>query len=110
MLLSVQQQDPQHGYNRAHRFRQVLDNRLLMLEQILSDLYVPDHDWSVMLLRYFNPIGAHKRGLIGEDRKGIPNNLPRTFPQSPVLPSNEAPSAPSLHQNSRLQYRLGGEA
>ncbi len=47
----------------------------LMLEQILSDLYVPDHDWSVVLLRYFNPIGAHKSGLIGESPNGIPNNL-----------------------------------
>lgn len=47
----------------------------LMLEQILSDLYVPDHDWSVMLLRYFNPIGAHQSGMIGENPNGIPNNL-----------------------------------
>ena len=47
----------------------------LMLEQILSDLYVADHDWSVVLLRYFNPIGAHKSGLIGESPNGIPNNL-----------------------------------
>lgn len=47
----------------------------LMLEQILSDLYVPDHEWSVVLLRYFNPIGAHKSGLIGENPNGIPNNL-----------------------------------
>lgn len=47
----------------------------LMLEQILSDLYVPDHEWSVTLLRYFNPIGAHKSGLIGENPNGIPNNL-----------------------------------
>lgn len=47
----------------------------LMLEQILSDLYVPDHNWSVMLLRYFNPIGAHQSGMIGENPNGIPNNL-----------------------------------
>ena len=46
-----------------------------MLEQILSDLYVGDNEWSVVLLRYFNPIGAHESGLIGEDPKGIPNNL-----------------------------------
>ena len=46
-----------------------------MLEQILTDLYVGDHEWKVILLRYFNPIGAHKSGLIGEDPKGIPNNL-----------------------------------
>ena len=46
-----------------------------MLEQILRDLYVGDNEWNVVLLRYFNPIGAHVSGLIGEDPKGIPNNL-----------------------------------
>ncbi len=46
-----------------------------MLEQILTDLYVGDNEWNVVLLRYFNPIGAHESGLIGEDPKGIPNNL-----------------------------------
>ena len=46
-----------------------------MLEQILTDLYVGDNEWNVVLLRYFNPIGAHEPGLIGEDPKGIPNNL-----------------------------------
>lgn len=46
-----------------------------MLEQILTDLNVADPQWNVILLRYFNPIGAHKSGLIGEDPKGIPNNL-----------------------------------
>ncbi|MGM9948389.1 UDP-glucose 4-epimerase GalE [Floccifex sp.] len=46
-----------------------------MLEQILSDLYTSNPEWNVMLLRYFNPIGAHESGLIGEDPKGIPNNL-----------------------------------
>lgn len=46
-----------------------------MLERILSDLYVGDPEWNVVLLRYFNPIGAHESGLIGEDPKGIPNNL-----------------------------------
>ena len=46
-----------------------------MLEQILSDVYTSDPEWNVMLLRYFNPIGAHESGLIGEDPKGIPNNL-----------------------------------
>ena len=45
------------------------------IEEILRDLYVADSDWSIALLRYFNPIGAHKSGLIGEDPKGIPNNL-----------------------------------
>ena len=46
-----------------------------MLEQILSDLTVPDKEWNVILLRYFNPRGAHKSGTIGEDPSGIPNNL-----------------------------------
>ena len=46
-----------------------------MLEQILSDLYKGDDEWNISLLRYFNPIGAHESGLIGEDPKGIPNNL-----------------------------------
>lgn len=47
----------------------------VMIEQILKDLTVPDNEWSVAALRYFNPIGAHKSGLIGEDPNGIPNNL-----------------------------------
>lgn len=47
----------------------------LMIENILRDVYVPDHEWSIALLRYFNPIGAHESGLIGEDPNGIPNNL-----------------------------------
>lgn len=47
----------------------------LMIEEILRDLYVADHDWSIALLRYFNPIGAHESGRIGEDPNGIPNNL-----------------------------------
>ena len=46
-----------------------------MLEQILTDFHTADDEWNVILLRYFNPIGAHKSGLIGEDPKGIPNNL-----------------------------------
>ncbi|MBQ9155660.1 MAG: UDP-glucose 4-epimerase GalE [Eubacterium sp.] len=46
-----------------------------MIEQILTDLNVSDPAWNVTLLRYFNPIGAHSSGLIGEDPKGIPNNL-----------------------------------
>jgi UDP-glucose 4-epimerase len=46
-----------------------------MLEQILTDLHTADAEWNVVLLRYFNPIGAHESGLIGEDPKGIPNNL-----------------------------------
>lgn len=47
----------------------------LMIEEILRDLYESDPSWSIALLRYFNPIGAHSSGLIGEDPRGIPNNL-----------------------------------
>ncbi len=46
-----------------------------MLEQILTDLHTANSEWNIILLRYFNPIGAHESGLIGEDPKGIPNNL-----------------------------------
>lgn len=47
----------------------------LFIEQILQDLYKSDNTWSIMILRYFNPIGAHESGLIGEEPNGIPNNL-----------------------------------
>ena len=47
----------------------------LMIEQILKDLYISDNDWSIAVLRYFNPIGAHESGLIGENPNDIPNNL-----------------------------------
>lgn len=47
----------------------------LFIEYILNDLYVSDNNWNITILRYFNPIGAHKSGLIGEDPNGIPNNL-----------------------------------
>ena len=47
----------------------------VMLEQILKDVHVADSEWSIALLRYFNPIGAHESGLIGENPSGIPNNL-----------------------------------
>ena len=46
-----------------------------MLEEILSDIQKADNGWNIVLLRYFNPIGAHRSGLIGEDPNGIPNNL-----------------------------------
>lgn len=46
-----------------------------MIERILSDIQYANKDWSVSILRYFNPVGAHKSGLMGEDPKGIPNNL-----------------------------------
>ena len=47
----------------------------LMIERILEDLYISDREWGISLLRYFNPIGAHQSGRIGEDPNGIPNNL-----------------------------------
>lgn len=47
----------------------------LMIEDILRDLYISDNCWNIILLRYFNPVGAHRSGLIGEDPNGIPNNL-----------------------------------
>lgn len=46
-----------------------------MIEQILTDICVSDNEWNVILLRYFNPIGGHESGLLGENPKGIPNNL-----------------------------------
>ena len=47
----------------------------VMIEQMLKDIAVADPEWSIVMLRYFNPIGAHSSGLIGEDPNGIPNNL-----------------------------------
>ncbi len=47
----------------------------LFIEYILKDLYASDHNWNIVILRYFNPIGAHPSGLIGENPSGIPNNL-----------------------------------
>jgi UDP-glucose 4-epimerase len=47
----------------------------LYIEGILKDMYVSDNSWGIAVLRYFNPVGAHKSGLIGEDPNGIPNNL-----------------------------------
>ncbi len=47
----------------------------LMIEEVLRDLYVSDKAWNIALLRYFNPVGAHESGLIGEDPNDIPNNL-----------------------------------
>lgn len=46
-----------------------------MIEQILTDLHTSDNEWNVILLRYYNPVGAHESGLIGEDPQGVPNNL-----------------------------------
>lgn len=47
----------------------------LFIEQILKDLYASDNSWNIVILRYFNPIGAHESGLLGEEPQGIPNNL-----------------------------------
>ncbi len=47
----------------------------IMIEKILEDVYAADNNWDIAILRYFNPVGAHESGLIGEDPKGIPNNL-----------------------------------
>lgn len=47
----------------------------IFIEQILKDIYISNNNWSISLLRYFNPIGAHESGLIGEDPKGKPNNI-----------------------------------
>ncbi len=56
----------------------------LFVEEILRDLYVSDSEWKVVLLRYFNPVGAHKSGTIGEDPNGIPNNLMPFIAQTAV--------------------------
>ena len=56
----------------------------LMIEEILRDLYVSDTTWKIILLRYFNPVGAHPSGLIGEDPDGIPNNLMPYITQTAV--------------------------
>lgn len=60
----------------------------LMIEQILKDLYNSDKTWNIVILRYFNPIGAHESGLIGEEPNGIPNNL---MPYILKVVSNELP-------------------
>ncbi len=61
----------------------------LMIEEILRDLYISDNGWSISLLRYFNPVGAHLSGLIGEDPNGIPNNLLPYITQVAVGELNE---------------------
>ena len=52
-----------------------LRDSLAFVEGMLNDLFTSDPSWSIGILRYFNPIGAHESGLIGEDPKGVPNNL-----------------------------------
>lgn len=61
----------------------------LMIEEILRDLYVADNEWSIAVLRYFNPIGAHESGRIGEDPNGVPNNLMPYITQVAVGKLNE---------------------
>lgn len=56
----------------------------LFVEEILKDLYISDAEWKVILLRYFNPVGAHESGRIGEDPSGIPNNLMPFIAQTAV--------------------------
>ncbi|MBD3796520.1 MAG: UDP-glucose 4-epimerase GalE [Campylobacterales bacterium] len=56
----------------------------LFIEEMLKDLFVSDNEWKIVLLRYFNPVGAHKSGLIGEDPNGIPNNLMPFITQTAV--------------------------
>ena len=56
----------------------------LFIEEILKDLYISDREWKIMLLRYFNPVGAHTSGTIGEDPTGIPNNLMPFIAQTAV--------------------------
>ena len=63
----------------------------VMIERILRDIYVSDNEWRVSVLRYFNPIGAHKCGRIGEDPNGIPNNL------MPYITKVAAGKLPYLH-------------
>ena len=57
------------------RHRRSYGRTKLFIEEILRDVHRSDNSWNVILLRYFNPVGAHKSGKIGEDPKGIPNNL-----------------------------------
>ncbi|WP_394554613.1 UDP-glucose 4-epimerase GalE [Priestia aryabhattai] len=61
----------------------------LMIEEILNDVYTSNSNWSIALLRYFNPIGAHESGRIGEDPNGIPNNLMPYITQVAVGKLNE---------------------
>ena len=56
----------------------------LFVEEILRDLYISDNSWKIVLLRYFNPVGAHESGSIGEDPNGIPNNLMPFISQTAV--------------------------
>jgi len=72
----------------------------LFIEQILRDLHASDASWNVVLLRYFNPVGAHKSGMIGEDPKGIPNNL-MPFIQQVAVGKREALSVFGSDYNTK---------
>jgi nucleoside-diphosphate-sugar epimerase len=61
----------------------------LFIEEILRDLHVSDPSWNIVLLRYFNPTGAHKSGTIGEDPSGIPNNLMPFVSQVRAVPCTD---------------------
>ena len=80
-----------------------------MLEQILTDIQKADPEWNVVLLRYFNPIGAHKSGTIGENPNGIPNNLMPYITQVAVdLAKGHVKALKKLEDNSGLSiYNLG---
>jgi UDP-glucose 4-epimerase len=54
------------------------------IEEILKDLYISDNSFQIVILRYFNPVGAHKSGIIGEDPNGVPNNLMPFIAQTAV--------------------------
>lgn len=72
-----------YGESTAYPFKETLPRTAinpygkskLFIEEILDDLYISDNEWSIISLRYFNPIGAHESGDLGEDPNGIPNNL-----------------------------------
>ena len=73
-----------YGEQKVHKYVETMNRGIpsspygftkVMIEQILEDLYKADPEWSISILRYFNPVGAHPSALIGEDPEGIPNNL-----------------------------------
>ena len=77
----------------------------LMMEMIMQDLYKADKNWNIILLRYFNPVGAHESGLIGEDPKGIPLRRPERDSQQPdAVRGAGSDGETRLHQ--RLWQRL----
>ncbi len=73
-----------YGEQKEHKYTETMSRGIpsspygftkVMIEQILEDLYKADNEWSISILRYFNPVGAHPSMLLGEDPEGIPNNL-----------------------------------